>query len=118
MKKIICTLFLGLLISVSVVYAERNPILLMAELPGGPMKIPPPITAGQSEGQVEITFMTNFGWVDVCVKNSLEVVVYQEGVDTDVISYVEIDTTPWPAGDYVLTITLVNGIVLSGEFTL
>ena len=118
MKKIICTLFFGLLISVSVVYAERNPIILMAEAPIGPIKAPIPISAGQSEGQIEITFMTDFGWIDVCVENSLEVVVYQEGVDTDVISYVEIDTTPWPAGDYVLTITLVNGIVLSGEFTL
>ena len=118
MKKIVCSLFIYLLVSASAVCAERNPIILMAEIPAGPQRAPIPISVTQNDGQLEISFMSNVGWVDISVDNDLDIAVYQEGVDTDLTSYVDIDTSSWPSGDYVLTITLANGTRLIGKFSL
>jgi hypothetical protein len=118
MKKFVCSLLMCLLISVSAVCIETNPIILIAETPSGPMRTPIPITAVQNDGQLEISFMSNVGWVDISVDNDLDIVVYQDGVDTDLTSYVDIDTSSWPPGDYVLTITLANGTRLIGKFSL
>ena len=118
MKKIICSLFMYLLVSTSVVFAEGDPILLMSEAPIGPLKAPIPITAELSDGQLIITFMANIGLVDINVVNDMNVVVHQEDVDTDAIFYVDISTTSWSPGDYVLILILENGTRLSGKFSL
>ena len=118
MKKFVSSLFMCLLISASTLCAKDDPIILMAEAPSGPMRAPIPISASQNDGQLEISFMSNVGWVDISVDNDLDIAVYQDGVDTDLTSYVDIDTSSWPPGDYVLTIALANGTRLIGKFSL
>jgi len=118
MKKIICSLFACLMLSVPTVYADNDPILIMGELPTGPMRMPIPVTAWLNDGQLEITFITNVGIVDISVVNDKNVIVYQEDVDTDITSYVDVSTTSWSSGDYVLIFMLENGTRLSGMFSL
>jgi len=117
MKKIVCGLFMYLLISTSAIYAD-SPIILMSELPTGPVRNPLSISAEQSIGQVQISFMSDIGFVDICVKNVKGEIVDQVVVDTDITPNVVIDTSSWPSGDYVITLTLENGNKLIGEFSL
>jgi hypothetical protein len=118
MKKIVCSLFIYLLVSASAVFAKDDPLILMAEMPTGPMGAPIPVTAVQSDGQLEIFFNANIGLVDISLKEISGGPVYQTTVDTDINSDVVIDTTPWPSGDYVIVLVMENGIRLSGEFSL
>ncbi|MDR0295663.1 MAG: DUF3244 domain-containing protein [Prevotellaceae bacterium] len=118
MKKIICSLFMFLLLSTSVVYAEGNPILLVGEAPIGPIKFPPPISAEQGDGEVLVFFKANIGLIDICVKNAQGNVVYQIVVDTVTTPDLIIGTTSWSPEDYVLILTFGNGTRLIGEFSL
>jgi hypothetical protein len=118
MKKFLCILLMCLLVSTSAVYAVWNPILIMAELPGGPVKAPIPVKAGQDDGEVQIFFMADIGLVDICIKNPQGAIIYHDIVDSDVMPDVVIDTTSWSSGDYALILMLENGIRLNGEFSL
>ena len=121
MKKIICSLFLYLLVSVFTVYADDTPILLIGEAPAGPVKsLPQPdgVLATQSKESVQLYFTANIGVVEICIKNALGKIAYQEAVDTKLTPYIIIDTTSWPSGNYVITITLTSGYRLYGKFSL
>jgi len=117
MKKIACSLFLYLLISTSAICAS-SVILLVGECLGGPMRGAPLPIAEQDEGVVQISFTTNIGLVDICIKDAKGKIVYQVTVDTGIMVKVLIDTTSWLSGEYVLVLTPENGNKLSGTFTL
>ena len=118
MKKIVCSVLMYLFVSATVSYAERKPILIMGEIPTGPVKAPIPISIGQNSGQIQISFMTKIGLVDICVKNANGGIVYQAIVNTDITPNVVINTSSWSSGNYVITLTLGNGNKLNGVFTL
>ena len=108
---------MSILVSLAIAHVD-NPILLMGEMPIGPVKSLCSVTAMQGEGQVLISFAFNIGMVDIAVIDADENVVYHEVVDTGLTPGVVIDTTSWPSGYYVLMITWDKNKQITGKFTL
>ena len=121
MKKIICSLLMCLLAATAAICTEGNPLLLMSEIPVGPVRSSSPSTnvfVEQNAGELQVSFTANIGLVEICVKNAIGNVIYQTVVNTNVTTIVVIDTTYWSSGDYAIALTMGNGYCLSGEFTL
>jgi hypothetical protein len=120
MSKVVCSFLFYLLVS-AFPYARASPILLISEVPTGPVRGPSSsvnVTAVQSDGQVKFTFASHTGWFAICIKNIQGEVVYQAVVDTAITSGMVIDTASWPSGNYLLTLTPETGNQLSREFSL
>jgi|GEM_PF-2126019 len=117
MKKFLFSLLMSLLVAGAIAQVEDH-LLLVGEMPIGPMKSPTSIIAVQSDGQVAISFVYNIGFVDISVKDAQENVVSHEVVDTGLTPTVVINTSSWPSGDYVLVIIWDKNKRITGEFTL
>ena len=108
---------MSILVSLAIAHVD-NPLILMGELPTGPVKSLCSVTAVQSDGQVLISFAFDIGIVDIAVIDGEENVVYHEVVNTGLTPGTVIDTTSLPSGDYVLIITWDKNKQITGKFTL
>jgi len=74
-----------------------------------------PVSATINDSELAIYFETSIGEATITVTDNTNQVVYQETVDTDLTSELQIPVDQWTSGNYNLTITY-GTITLVGEF--
>ena len=111
---------LGMLICMAgivLLSAQASNVNIHGNLTGGGVKNPgEPVEVYYDQGYLEVSFLCHLGKLNISVANQSNAVVYDKGVDATEGSSLEIDTTGWSAGVYILSITDGQGGCLEGSF--
>ena len=122
MKRSIFCLFLFFIYSSGILLASDTPIILNPVPPTNP---PYPrslvqnrtsvVTATLNDTDVVLNFNAAVGLATIAVTDYLGSIVYQQTMDTDSTSELEIPIDSWDSGNYSLTIQF-SDVTLSGDF--
>jgi hypothetical protein len=121
MKKLIFLFLFGLIggTSLTAQSTTREIIIKETTAPSGPLRSAPApaVSAWLTNGQIDLTFLSNLGTVTITVTgNQGDVFTTTATVSED--SELVISTQNWPAGNYTITITRSNGQAFTGDFEL
>jgi len=126
MKRSIICMILVILFSTEIVLAtDTTPIIIVKEPivhPSGPTPLVHvlnyiPVSATIDDSELAIYFELSIGDATITVTDSINQVVYQETVDTNSLTDLQIPVDLWTIGNYKLAITY-GSTTLTGEFLL
>ena len=122
-RSILFMVLVALFTTGKVLATDTTPIIIVKEPiapPSGPTPLAHilnyiPVTATINDSDLAIYFETSFGVAIITITNDMNQSVYQETVDTESSTEIDIPVSLYPSGNYKLSI-IYESTTLTGEF--